>query len=149
MDILTDLIVLSFPVIILWRVRVNTRQKAGIGLWLCLSVVMVVIAIVRMSGIMLATGDVDIVWVAFWQQQESSIAVMMVSMSSFRSFFVDDVGTPSPRRHLSYFANKRKKRPVWRALGTDDEFDDSEQTMGLPRVPRAMLTGMSQIIREA
>lgn len=57
------------------------------SLTLCLSLVMVLVAIIRTAGIKFA-GTVDIIWVQFWAQQECSIAVIMVSVVAFRSFFV-------------------------------------------------------------
>lgn len=148
MDILTDFVVLSFPIAILWQVHINTSQKAGMGLWLCLSLVMIMVTIVRIAGIKLADGSVDIVWLAFWQQQESSIAVIMISMSAFRSLFVDSVGVTAPRKHLKYSANNWRKRLMRRALGSGGDHADAERSMGLPQVPRATLTGMSEAIRE-
>ena len=148
MDVVTDFIVLSFPIATLWQVHINTRQKVGIGFWLCLSLVMVIVAIVRMAGIKLEGGNVDIVWLAFWQQQESSIAVIMVSMSAFRSLFVESGGAPAPRRHHKYSLNGWRKKLVRRALGSADEHDDVERNMGLPQVPSATLTGMSEFLRE-
>jgi len=149
MDVLTDFIVLSFPIAILWQIRIDILQKAGMGVWLCLSLVMVVIAIVRISGIKLAGGSVDIVWLVFWQQQESSVAVIMVSMSAFRSLFVESGGAAGPRRHPKYPANRWTRRLVRRALGSEDRHDDLESNMDLPQIPRATLTGMSETIRDA
>lgn len=147
MDVLTDIIVLSFPIAILSQVQTRARQKVGIGLWLCLSLAMIVVAIVRIAGIKLAGGDVDIVWLAFWQQQESSIAVIMVSASAFRSLFVVSTGNRPPQRHLKYSPSNWRKRLVRRPLGSRDENDDLERSMGLPQIPRATLSGMSEITR--
>ena len=133
---------------VLWQVHINALQKAGMGLWLCLSVVMAIIAIVRIAGIKLASGSIDSVWLIFWEQQECSIAVMMVSMSAFRLLFVESAGAPAPRRHLKYSANNWRKRLVRRALGSAEEHDEAERSMGLPQIPRATLTGMSETIRE-
>lgn len=148
MDVLTDFIVISFPIAMLWQVNITARQKAGIGFWLCLSFVMVIIAIVRIAGIMLPGGNVDIVWLAFWEQQESSIAVIMVSMSAFRSLFVESTGTPAPRKALKFSANHWGRKLVRRALGSGNQNGDAERSMGLPQIPRATLTGMSETIRE-
>ena len=64
------------------------RQKIGLGIILSLSLVMIMVAITRMAGIRLPQVVIDVVWLAFWQQQECSIAVIMFSMTAFRSFFV-------------------------------------------------------------
>lgn len=86
-DVLSDIFIASIPICLLWRVRISTRQKLGLGMTLCLSLVMAIIAFVRIGGIHLPGGQVDVVWAAFWQQNECSIAVWMVSMTAFRSFF--------------------------------------------------------------
>jgi len=142
MGIVTDLMVLSFPLALLWKVRINLRQKIGLSLSLCLSLVMIIVSIVRISGVYLADGNVDIVWLAFWMQQECSIAVIMVSVSAFRSFFVakaantPDRGspkhTPSDKWHL-------RRRPA------SEEYN-LETRNELPQIPSATLTGMRSVI---
>jgi hypothetical protein len=142
MDIMTDLLVLSFPVIVLWKVRIKMRQKLGVALFLCLSVVMVVVAIVRIAGTHLHDGSLDIVWLEFWMQQESSLAVIIVSCSAFRSFFVANTAAgPSP----VYSPESWKKRRIQRRPLPDQ--DDMESANGLPQIPRATLTGMRTQIR--
>ena len=142
MDIVTDLMVVSFPLALLWKVRINLRQKIGLGLSLCLSLVMIIVSIVRISGVYLPDGSVDIVWLAFWMQQECSIAVIMVSVSAFRSFFVAKAAqTPdrgSPEETPGYKWHLRR-RPT-------PEGSDLETSYGLPQIPSATLTGMRSAI---
>ncbi|KAI9652819.1 MAG: hypothetical protein M1831_006344 [Alyxoria varia] len=87
-DVLSDILIVSIPVAILWKVKIAIRQKFGLGTALCLSLVMAIFAIVRCAGTKMPNGRSDSVWVHFWQQQEASIAVIMVSITSFRSLFV-------------------------------------------------------------
>jgi len=143
MDIVTDLLVVSFPIILLWKVQITMRQKLGLALFLCLSLVMVVVAVVRIAGIHLSRGNVDIVWLAFWMQQESSIAVIMVSSSAFRSFFVvNTVDSPSPGYSPGSWKRKLlRRRP-------SPHRDDMESANGLPQIPRATLTGIRTKIRD-
>ena len=144
MDIVTDIMVVSFPLALLWKVRINMRQKIGLGLSLCLSLVMVIVSIVRIAGVYLADGSVDIVWLAFWMQQECSIAVIMVSVSAFRSFFVAKAAnTPDrglPRETPSY------KRQLWRRPASDEV--DVERANTLPQIPSATLSGVTSAIRD-
>jgi hypothetical protein len=143
MDVVTDVLIVSFPITLLWKVRINMRQKLGLALFLCLSLVMVIVAIVRIAGINLRGGNVDIVWLAFWMQQECSIAVIMVSSSAFRSFFVvNTVDSPSP----GYSPGSWKRRLLRRRPSPNR--DDMESANGLPQVPRATLTGMRTAIRD-
>ncbi|KAL9589533.1 MAG: hypothetical protein Q9203_001669 [Teloschistes exilis] len=144
-DILTDLIVLSFPIATLLQIQVNTRQKVGVGVWLCLSIVMVIIAIVRIAGMELGEG-VDIVWVAFFQQQEASIAVIMVCTSAFRSLFVNGPENDPP--HAPLGAANGWRQFMRRTLGSGRKEESVDKNIRLPQVPRATLTGMSEFVRE-
>lgn len=92
-DILTDIFIASIPICLLWRVHLAARQKLGLALTLCLSLVMAVFALVRIGGVKLPNGFADIVWLTFWQQQEANIAVTMVCMTAFRSFFIEGTST--------------------------------------------------------
>lgn len=141
MDITTDALVVSIPIVLLWRVRINFRQKIGLGILLCLSLVMAIIAIARMSGINLTYKDVDIVWLAFWQQQECSVAVIMISISAFRSLFV---ASPSKRPSPKDFSKPRyRNRLYMKFTGLD-----KDTGFGLPHIPGATLTGMRSVIRD-
>lgn len=145
-DVITDILVVSFPAALLWRVQLDVRQKFGLGFSLCLSLVMAMIAIVRISGIKTGNGAIDIVWLAFWQQQECSIALTMVSVSAFRSFFVATAAADPPPRRLRYSPHYWRRRLMRRPPSSDNH--DEERTNGLPQIPRATLTGMTTVIRD-
>ena len=144
MDIVTDFLVLSFPVAHLWKVRINIYQKLVLGFTSCLSLVMVIVALVRMAGIRADGGAVDIVWSCFWLQQECSIAVITVSVSAFRSLFVANTER-SPQRRPKYSPSYWRQRLNRRRLHSDDQ--DVEGTNELPQIPTATLTGMRTVIR--
>ncbi|KAF6225196.1 hypothetical protein HO133_010393 [Letharia lupina] len=146
MDIMSDLLVLSLPVSILWKVRISVRQKIGLAFSLCLSCVMVVVTIVRVAGMrQRGSGSVDIVWLAFWQQQECSIAVLMCSVSAFRSLFVPSPArTPIPRQQRDSPSEKRRRFPHRRP---DPDLYDTHETNGLPQIPSAKLAGIATEIR--
>ena len=104
---------------------------------------MIITAIVRISAIRSSKGSsVDIVWELFWQMVEACIAVTMVSLSVFRSFFVENTSRPTPEQDDAYYRNRRKYN--WRKKWTNI---DAEETGELPKIPRAMLTGMRTFIR--
>ncbi|KAI4136964.1 MAG: hypothetical protein LQ341_005353 [Variospora aurantia] len=146
-DVITDIIVLSFPVVLLWEVRVDVRQKFALGISLCLSIVMIVVAIVRISVSRLANGEVDIVWLAFWQQQESSIAVIVVSVSAFRSLFVSASMNRPVRKPLRQSVNDWRRRIEIRRLGPTTNEQELPVADTLPQVPSPTLTGMSSLVR--
>lgn len=141
MDITTDALVASIPLILLWRVRINLRQKIGLGILFSLSLVMAIIAIIRISGINLTSGVSDVVWLAFWLQQECSIAVIMISISAFRSLFVVGASNkPAP--------NDFSRPWYWKRLYLKFAGSDKDTGFGLPQIPRPTLTGMRSVIRD-
>lgn len=68
------------------------RQQLGLGIFLCLSVMMTVIAIIRISGYRFhgigLSGPIDPIWAFFWLYLEACVAVIMASVTAFRSFFI-------------------------------------------------------------
>jgi hypothetical protein len=70
-------------------VRIDIRRKIALGIVLCLSTVMIVVAIFRVSlaPVVLPSGrgTTDTAWLFFWQNIEAATAVIMVSITAFRS----------------------------------------------------------------
>ena len=147
-DVVSDIVVLSFPALVLPRMHVDVRQKFALGLSLCLSIIMIVVAVVRMAGIRLANDRVDIVWLVFWQQQESSIAVIIVSLSAVRALFVAKSMHEHPRKPGKHSLNDYWRRGVHRRrLGQTTNEQETNNLESLPRVPSPTLSGMSSVIR--
>ena len=145
MDITSDLLVLSLPVSILWKVRISVRQKIGVAFSLCLSGAMILVTVVRIAGMKLrGSGNVDIVWLAFWLQQECSIAVLMLSVSAFRSLFVPSSARSPAPRHQGYSPSEKRRRFLHRRPHPD--LYDTHETNGLPQIPGATLTGLTTVI---
>ncbi len=88
LDILTDSLLITIPILLLWNVQISIRRKLILGGILCLSVFMIIIAIVRISTGRNAKGQVDTAWVIFWLQAEACVALMVVSVSAFRALFM-------------------------------------------------------------
>ena len=147
LDVLSDLIVLSFPVTLLKEIRIDARQKFVLALSLCLSILMIVVSIVRMSGLRRAKGEVDVIWQAFWQQQEASIAVIVVSVSAFRSLFVARLTNNPPPKGIKQSINDWRKKIARRRLGSTTDDQGNQDSNNLPAVPSPTITGMSSIIR--
>lgn len=138
--------VVSIPIILLRRTNLQTSQKAGLGVFLCLSVVMISFALIRVSKIRGVVG-IDIIWEFFWQYMETSVAVLMGSLTVVRSLLVYQIkgsrpqGPAAPRRlgdtyYRMRFLLKRKK---------NIELESQEE--GLPSVPNATMTGLRTFIR--
>lgn len=101
LDIMTDLLsllhgndiyhqmlkwtVIVIPIYLVSKVKMQFRQKFGIAFFLCLSILMIVVAIVRICGVHTAAATI---WTAFWVHIEQCVAVIAVSSTAFRTFYV-------------------------------------------------------------
>lgn len=65
----------------------RTSQKLTLGAFMSLSLVMVILAIIRASKIHGAVA-IDVVWEFYWQYMETSVAVIMGSLTVIRNLHV-------------------------------------------------------------
>jgi hypothetical protein len=144
--------VVSIPIIILRRANIKFAQKVALGAFLCLSLVMALLAIVRVSKVRGEAGRVDIPWEFFFMFMEASVAVIMGSLTAFRTLFVNDTdhSRGSDRKNArakAWLTNTylRVKRGGIRRKG-DLECQDLDED-GFPRIPGATMTGLHTFLR--
>lgn len=127
-DVVTDILIASIPICLLWEVRIATRQKVGLGMTLCLSLVIAIIALIRVGGIYLPGRRVDVVWFSFWQQNECNIAVWMVSMTAFRSFFATNDEQNGQQERFGWMTSVRKslRRKISKVFPKLFKYDSEE-----------------------
>ncbi|KAK5636610.1 hypothetical protein RRF57_012322 [Xylaria bambusicola] len=152
LDIASDIMVVSLPIIVLRKSLLNRSTKFGLAIFLCLSIFMAAVAIVRISGFYYK-GLEDDIWEFFWQQTEGAVAVMMASITAFRTLFVKQKGdgraeTPEEvphshrfRRFLARFKALAQEQPEEKPTSTSS-------TLKLPKVPSPVLTGLRTFIRK-
>jgi hypothetical protein len=87
LDIVSDVLLISIPIFLLWNVRMNIRRKIGMGWLLCLSSFCVICAIIRAVGHNLVNGQNDVSWILFWSHMEACVALIACSMTAFRGLF--------------------------------------------------------------
>lgn len=134
------------PIHLLWHIQINLRQKIILAATLCLSIVMIIITIVRMSKIRIGPTQTDIIWEVFWHEIEACTAVIMVSISAFRSIFVAHNSRQQQNRKRVWYMSK--KNLLRSALHRKKlRSDSSEEVNKLPEIPRATMTGMRTFIR--
>lgn len=150
LDAITDLMIVSIPIIILYQARIQTRQKIALGAFLCLSLVMVCLAITRASKIKGSLG-VDIGWEFFWQFMEASVAVLMGSLTVFRTLLTFQVNKSSEERKGAGLSPKSRAlfsfHQRMQRLRKKRQQADEESLEGLPQIPSATLAGMHTFIR--
>ncbi|KAL8671750.1 MAG: hypothetical protein Q9168_003745 [Polycauliona sp. 1 TL-2023] len=102
LDILSDLFIISIPVALLWRARIDLRRKFALGTMLCLSVFTIITVIVKISGGNTNNGQIDSSWVIFWLHMEAAVAVMVASIIAYRALFVvERLRTQESPRYIS------------------------------------------------
>ncbi|KAF2649545.1 hypothetical protein K491DRAFT_721586 [Lophiostoma macrostomum CBS 122681] len=88
-DIITDVIVVSIPILLLWDVKMRTRTKVSVIAFLSLSAFMIVCSFIRVVGFIGPNGHTpDTTWRMLWTQIECCIAVIMASLTAVRTLFV-------------------------------------------------------------
>ncbi|PWY71379.1 hypothetical protein BO83DRAFT_427980 [Aspergillus eucalypticola CBS 122712] len=116
LDTLGDFLILAIPVNIIWKIRVRWTQRIILTLSLCLTVVMIILSIVRVSGLVYR-DIVDTVWETYWQFLSAEVGVFLAAAVSFRSFFVAQNRTLSPppfsvKRFLQEsFSSPKRRHP--------------------------------------
>ncbi|KAK4183912.1 hypothetical protein QBC35DRAFT_541740 [Podospora australis] len=155
LDALTDIMIVSIPIIILRRSTMKLVQKCALGSFLCLSLVMVCIAVIRASKINGASG-VDVPWEFFWQYMEACVAVLMGSLTVFRSVLVAQRNKSSAgdgerkaggvRRPIMSYLYRRRQRSSGQRVSGDEDLE-SQRGYGLPQIPGGTVTGLRTYIR--
>ncbi|KAL2046291.1 hypothetical protein N7G274_001738 [Stereocaulon virgatum] len=142
LDIITDLMILVIPPMLMWNVKIRLRQKLGIGFFLSLSVFMIVIAIVRISRVHASDFET---WAIFWQHFEGCIAVLMVSLTAFRTLFVSKTHTSDQQRFIPSYSYKNRHR-IFKKQSERTFADDLKNPRVSVAVPSATLTDMRTFI---
>ena len=97
---------------------------------------MILVAITRLSGLHYK-GSFDEIWILLWQQIEACIAVTMLSLTAFRSIFVEP--KPSPNKARPWLPSTarlraRRKKSNYPTQDLDEVFIPSATITGLSRV---------------
>ena len=77
-------LVVSIPIVLLHKTHMKLPQKVSLGCFLCLSLVMVCIALVRVSDFRIR-GAEDITWDLYWVYMEAGVACIMSSVAVMRA----------------------------------------------------------------
>lgn len=134
------------PVVLLWKAKITLRQKSLIGFFLSLSMCMIIIALVRISGVRTHRDVIDVQWLLFWNEVEATVATIMVSVTAFRQLIGLKALDAREGRDRSWYSyhNYHRRLP----------FRSSKKSLGKgwetgqpPPIPGATLTGVRTLIR--
>jgi hypothetical protein len=136
LDIVTDVLLISIPVMLLWNVRMNVRRKLGMGWLLCLSFFCIICAIVRAVGHDLVNGQNDVVWILFWSHMEACVALIACSMTAFRGLF--NIKTPNALVRLEPYVQDMK--------GLSQLGSPSTPQIAMPSVTKPEISGLRSLL---
>ena len=153
----TEPLVLFIPIRLIWQVRIRWTQKAALTLSLCLTIIIIIIAIIRSSSLRVK-GKIDPVWALYWQYITAEVGIIMAALTAFRQFFVARSNEKGQQlSELFQQWSSRSKQLIRRILtpstwgtktmsGNTTGKGDGDQSYILPPVPRGTMTGIRTFI---
>jgi hypothetical protein len=122
----------------------DKRQKFRIKFFLSLSVLMIIIALIRvLGGIRLGETRLDTSWQLLWQLLEACVAIMAASATAMRSAFVrreTHAYTPDPPRKKFLLKGFSLLTPT---LHSHEDEESNTPRIPLAVVKKDQITGLS------
>lgn len=153
--------VLYIPIRLIWKAQTTWTQKAALAMSLCLTVAMITVTLIRVSGILLG-GKVDAIWESYWFIIQAEVGIIMTAGTAFRTFFVarskNARGKSSEKRMHWYHQSKRVVKSTsshgWRSRSGErsSREDEAQQSNAqffldaLSNIPGAHMTGVRTFI---
>ncbi|KAI1212617.1 uncharacterized protein F4807DRAFT_413761 [Annulohypoxylon truncatum] len=141
LDTLTDVAVVSIPILILRKSQMEMLTKIGLGVFLCLSLFMVACSITRAAGTYY-NDTLDSPWQVFWLHTEACVSVLMASITVYRSILVNSSKFSSSfQKFLNRIIEKRESDKLVnsKTLTKKAQFG----RFLLSKIPNATLTGLA------
>ncbi|KAG9241619.1 hypothetical protein BJ878DRAFT_395507, partial [Calycina marina] len=88
LDVFGDLLILVIPIRVIWQIRISWLQKFTLAISLCLTIVLIVITIIRATGLRRGGDTIDSQWEIYWQIISAEVGIILTTVTTFRSFFV-------------------------------------------------------------
>lgn len=160
MSRLSHIQVLYIPVRLIWKIQIKWTQKLALTVSLCLTVLMIVLTITRVSGLKFQ-GNFDAIWETYWLILSAEVGIVLTSVAAFRAFFVfrsnrsQDRGTQPLGARMQWCHQEQRSLKqkfsfsLWRSNSRVQDLsrryeanEDHEVPMSnLPDIPRAHITG--------
>ncbi|QSZ36724.1 hypothetical protein DSL72_006607 [Monilinia vaccinii-corymbosi] len=104
LDVITDILIITIPVAILWKVKITQRHRLALYGLFSLTVITMAFAIIRVAVVSTASRQPDSSWLYMWSAIEPPVAVVISCLVSFRALFGKK--EPVPRVTGSYFRKR-------------------------------------------
>ncbi|KAI9883403.1 MAG: hypothetical protein M1823_004839 [Watsoniomyces obsoletus] len=117
LDVATDALIIMLPLNLLWRVRMNRGEKLALGGVFSLTVAVMAVAVVRVCVLNRTGQHPELTWLALWSAVESSVAVIVSSLASFKTLFARS----KQPQYLHNTGGKKKTNGRQRAIPLGDQ----------------------------
>ncbi|CBX99524.1 hypothetical protein LEMA_P087630.1 [Plenodomus lingam JN3] len=95
LNITTDIMIITIPLLLLRLSQMRIEQKASIASFLCLSISMIIITIIRLAGglheSVRGEREFSLVWTHILLHVESGVAILMACLVAFRTIFANQI----------------------------------------------------------
>jgi len=162
LDVVGDFLILAIPIRLIWVIRIQWSQKVILSFSLCLTIVVIVLALIRASGLvtrgqasdMSQSGPIlDVVWELYWQFLSTDVGLVLTASTAVRTLFV--VKSQNNESILPQWAKRvyrgltsprywRSKRSSGGSEGPSNR--SNTQHYDLPAIPSATMTGIRTFI---
>jgi len=93
-DLVTDAMIISIPILLLWNVRISTRKRIGLFGLFSLTITTMIFSIIRVT--LVSTGtQANVSWLYTWGNVEVTVSIIVACLGSFRQLFVKSEGKSS------------------------------------------------------
>lgn len=104
---------------------------------------MIIVALVRISGLRTHKFVMDMQWILFWNEIEACVATIMVSVTAFRQLLGIKTLKAREKKDRSWHSYRRRMLYGKSKKNSDNGWDAGQ----LPSIPGARLTGLRTLIR--
>jgi len=102
LDVLTDCLIVSIPILILWPVQISLRRKLVLYGIFILTIFVMIISIIRVALVTTKNTNADITWLFLWSGVEMSVSIIVSCLASFRQLFNHQPYILTDRTHVSF-----------------------------------------------
>lgn len=87
-DVLTDAMILSIPISMMWNVRILWQQKLALMGLFSLTIVATIVSILRVTLVTSNEHQPDSTWLYTWSNLDMAVAIIVACLASFRQLFI-------------------------------------------------------------
>ncbi|KAF1955250.1 hypothetical protein CC80DRAFT_447609 [Byssothecium circinans] len=136
LDIITDLMIVSIPILLLRLSHLHLQHKLRLSLVLCLSTTCILLSIGRLAGgishNVFSKHQFSLTWVSFMLHCEAAVAVMAGSVPALHALFTSHHQRNRPRMVLSMGEDETIKEKAIRVLGRRRVDEEAETGLAVP-----------------